>query len=71
MNMPAQKNITLHVNHSAEKIGPDFAALHPTENCNINIQLTGRWVVTGHYRNRVLHTIMLQKSSLDQVNKHG
>jgi hypothetical protein len=69
--MPAQKNITLQVNHSVEQIESNHLVFTPSKECDINIQVTDGWAITGHYRNQILQTITLQKTSSPVETYHG
>lgn len=60
--MSVQKNITLQINHSMDKIIKDTHPPSPPGDCDINIQVASGWAVTGHYQNNILQAITLQKS---------
>ena len=63
--MSIQKNIILQIDHSNEKMPPDFVATTPTEGYDINIQVANGWAITGHYHNQILQTITLKKISTE------
>jgi hypothetical protein len=61
-NMSVQKNISLQVANPREKTQSDFAAPNSAGDCDIDIQVTNGWIVTGHYKNNMLQSITLQKT---------
>jgi len=58
----------LQVNNSMEKMEKDFDPLSPTKDCDINIQVTNGWAITGHYQNYTLQAITLQKLTATEAN---
>ena len=64
--MTTQKDITLQVNPSIVKTQLDFETNTPPQDCDINIRVADGWAVTGHYRNQVLQTVRLQKTSSEE-----
>jgi len=69
--MSVQKNITFHVNYLDENAWSDFAAVTPAKDCDVHIQVISGWAITGHYRNRTLQRITLEKNLSKESNHHG
>jgi hypothetical protein len=69
--MLIQKNITLQINHSSEKVPSNITMVDLNTDCDINIQVANGWAINGHYRNQILQTITLLKVSSKENVRNG
>ena len=61
--MSVRKNIKLQVNNPLERNALMAQAAPSANLCAINIHVANGWEIIGHYRDQILQTITLQKST--------